>query len=247
MMVQDHFSSVAAKYAECRPSYPVSLATWLGGLTPGRARAWDCGTGSGQAAVMLATAFDHVVATDPSPEQLKHAQAHSRVEYRLGPEAASGLASASCDLVTAAQAAHWFDLPAFYAEVHRVLKPNGVLAIWGYAPILVAPAIDPVVAWFEHQRVGPYWPAGRELANTQYRTLPFPYARLEAPAFVMERHWTCLEFLGYVSTWSAVQRCREAEGRDPMLEMAAALEPVWGADPRDVRWPLHLLVGRSHH
>jgi SAM-dependent methyltransferase len=242
-MVHDHFSSVAAKYAEHRPSYPSSLATFLATLAPGRTQAWDCGTGSGQAAVMLAAEFDHVVATDPSPQQLAHAKRHRHVEYRLGPESASGLPTASCDLAAAAQAAHWFDLPAFYAEVNRVLKPGGVVAVWGYAVIHVNPAIDPVVGWFEHERVGPHWPPGRELANDRYRTLLFPYQRLDAPSFVMERRWTCTQFLDYLGTWSAVLRCRQATGRDPIEDVAPRLGSLWGSEARDVRWPIHLLVG----
>jgi SAM-dependent methyltransferase len=240
----DHFSVIAASYAEYRPSYPPELATYLAGIAPGRSLAWDCGTGSGQAAVLLAEAFDRVVATDLSAAQLAHATRHPKVEYRAAPERASGLAAASCDLVTVAQAAHWFDLPAYYAEVDRVLVPGGILAIWGYAVIHVSPAIDPVITAFEYQRVGTYWPPGRELATSQYRTLPFPYPRLGTPSFVMSRRWTVDEFLGYMGSWSAVARGRQAEGRDPLEDVAGDLAALWGPEPRDVRWPLHLLVGR---
>ena len=243
-MVPDHFSTVAAQYARHRPSYPSALTGFLASVAPGHGLAWDCGTGSGQAAVLLAAEFERVVASDHSAQQLAHAQPHPRVEYRPGPESASGLPDNSCDLVTVAQAAHWFDLPAFYAEANRVLKPNGVVAIWGYAAIHVSAAIDPVVAWFEHERLGTYWPKGRELANAQYRTLPFPYPRLAAPPFVMERQWTCAQFVDYLGTWSAVARCRAAEGRDPIDEISARLESPWGSGVRDVRWPIHMLAGR---
>ena len=120
----DHFSQHASSYAESRPSYPRELARYLASVAPGRQLAWDCGTGSGQAAILLADEFERVVATDPSAAQLEHAVPHPRVEYRVGREAESGLADACCDLVTAAQAAHWFDLPAFYVEVARVTRPR---------------------------------------------------------------------------------------------------------------------------
>lgn len=242
-MAPDHFSSVAAKYAECRPSYPPALVEYLAGIAPGRALAWDCGTGSGQAAVLLAAHFDRVVATDQSESQLRHAARHPRIEYRHGPERTSGLDDACCDLVTVAQAAHWVDLPAFYAEADRVLKSRGVLAIWGYALVLVAPEIDDVIDEFTHVRVGKYWPPGRELAEDRYRSLPFPYARIEAPAFVMEQHWTAADCLSFIGTWSAVDRCRTAERRDPVAEIGPVLEGLWGAAPRPVRWPIHLLAG----
>jgi SAM-dependent methyltransferase len=244
-MVGDHFSSVAAKYAECRPSYPGALVSYLAALTPAHRLAWDCGTGSGQAAVLLAAHFARVVATDASDSQLQHAVRHPRIEYRRGSDADSGLDAACCDLVSAAQAAHWFDLPAFYAEVDRVLVPHGVLALWGYASIEIAPDLDPLIRSFEHERVGQYWPSGRERATDRYRNLPFPYSRLDAPEFVMERRWTSAEFLDYVRTWSAVDRCRAAEGVDPVNELAAPLGRLWGPFTRDVRWPLHMLVGRK--
>ena len=151
----------------------------------------------------------------------------------------------SCDLVTAAQAAHWFDLRVFYSEARRVLKLQGILALWGYARIHVTPEIDPVIAWFENERVGRYWPRGRELATGEYKELPFVFPRLQTPAFVMEHVWTCEQFLGYLDTWSAVDRCRQAEPRDPLPDAAAALMPLWGPDPRVVRWPIHMVVGRN--
>lgn len=243
-MARDHFSAVAARYAKCRPSYPAALAEFLAGCAPARHLAWDCGTGSGQAATLLASEFARVVATDSSQQQLSHAVAHPRVHYRRGDEHHSGLRAASCDLVTAAQAAHWFDLPAFYREAARVLKPRGVVAIWGYAKIHISREIDPVIAWFENDRVGRYWPEGRELATNGYRDVLFPFPRVAAPAFVMERHWTCDQFVGYLDTWSAVDRCRTSELRDPIPEVAEALQSLWGPGARVVRWPIHMLVGR---
>ena len=244
-MGADHFSSVASKYALARPSYPPELIRYLAALAPGRSLAWDCGTGSGQAAVLLAVEFERVVATDPSEAQLRHATVAPHVEYRTAAETDSGLPDGSCDLVTVAQAAHWLNLPAFYAEADRVLRPGGVLALWGYAKIHVLPEINVLIAWFEHQRVGRFWPPGRELATDEYRSLAFPYARIAVPAFVMTREWTAPEFLAYVATWSAVDRSRQTEGQDPVPELATKLEPLWGGSRRQVRWPLHMIVGRK--
>jgi SAM-dependent methyltransferase len=240
----DHFSSVAARYAQSRPSYPRELAAFLAGVAPGHALAWDCATGNGQAALLLADHFARVVATDLSEAQLKHATPHPRVEYRLGRESESGLDPQSCDLVIAAQAAHWFDPPAFYAEVRRVAKPSAVIAIWGYARIAVNPEIDNVLRWFEYERVERYWPPGREIARDEYRSLPFPFARLDAPPFTIEREWTCSDMLDMLSSTSAAARCREIEGADPVADVTPKLEPLWGSERRLVRWPIHMLIGR---
>jgi SAM-dependent methyltransferase len=196
---------------------------------------------------VLAEDFALVVATDASAAQLSHARPHPRVEYGVATERESGLPEASCDLVTAAQAAHWFDLPAFYAEADRVLRPLGVLAIWCYNRTLVRPGIDEVIFAFQYERVGPYWPAGREHTDSGYRNLPFPYERIAAPALCMRQRWSRTQLEGYFGTWSSVRRFRQAEHADPIPEIARNLSAHW-PDPsevREVRWPLHVIAGRK--
>src|SRR5207249_7256547 len=121
---QDHFSDKAAGYAAYRPVYPPALVDALAALAPGRGLAWDAGCGSGQLSLLLAQRFDRVIATDASADQIAHATAHPKVEYRCAPAEASGLADGIADLAVAAQAAHWFDLPDYYAEVRRVAPPR---------------------------------------------------------------------------------------------------------------------------
>src|SRR6267154_3109278 len=123
MSFKDHFSTQAATYAKARPTYPPALFAELARLAPGTTLAWDCGSGNGQAAVALAAQFGQVIATEPSAAQLAQAVRHERVTYHQSAEIAPMLADGSVDLVTAAQAAHWFDLGIFYPEVRRVLRP----------------------------------------------------------------------------------------------------------------------------
>jgi SAM-dependent methyltransferase len=243
----DHFSAHASDYSKHRPGYPAELSAFLASVAPGGGLVWDCGTGSGQAAVVLAEDFEQVVATDASAEQLAHARRHPRVEYRVSPERDSGLPGGSCDLVTAAQAAHWFDLPAFYKEADRVLRPHGVLAIWCYNRTLVEPAIDEVIVAFQYGRVGPYWPSGREHTDSGYRTMPFPYERLDVPALFMRQRWSRAQLEGYFDTWSSVRRFRQVEGVDPIPEIARDLAVHWSdpAEVREVRWPLCVIAGHK--
>lgn len=243
--VGDHYSVVAAKYAAFRPTYPDALFTWLSTLTPARALVWDCGTGSGQAAAGLVRHFDRVHATDPSQAQLDRARPHPRIRYQVGREAASGLPERSASLVTVAQAAHWFDLKAFYGEVDRVLLPGGVLAIWSYAATMIDEAIDPRLDWFRRERVGNDWPPGREHVDDGYRSLPFPYPEIAAPSFSIEEDWNLHQLLGYVSSWSAVARCMEREGTDPLEDLATVVSRGWG-EPDSIRritWPISMRVG----
>ena len=247
MGFRDHFSAQSRLYAAFRPTYPPELAAFLARVAPGRELAWDAGTGQGQAARLLAAEFRRVLATDASAAQLERAEPCARVEFRVAEAGQSGLADESCDLVTVAQAAHWFDLERFYGEVRRVLRPRGIIAIWGYVLLKTRDAaIDRVVEDFQDITVGAYWPEGREVLARKYMTLPFPFERVAAPPFFMRARWTRDDLLGYVSSWSAVARYREQRGADPIPAVADDLSRVWAQDRViDIEWPLYLLVGRT--
>jgi SAM-dependent methyltransferase len=247
MSFSDHFSGVSSAYAEFRPRYPESLFAWLVELPGRRNLAWDCATGSGQAAVGLASRFDRVIATDASAEQVGAATPHPRVDYRVAPAEASGLESESVDLVTVAQALHWLDRPAFFAEAQRVLRSDGVLAAWTYGnPRLDDAQTDSVLQRFTSETVGPFWPPERALVDSEYRTIDFPFAEIEPPAFEIETQWTLPGLLGYIGTWSATTRFRAARAHDPLADLSRELEPFWGVpeNPRRITWPLAMRVGR---
>ncbi len=243
----DHFSSVAEGYGRYRPQYPQALFAYLAGLTPGRALAWDCAAGSGQATMSLLPFFDHIIATDASAAQLSEASGHPKVSYHVALAEQSGIAGASVDLITVAQAAHWFDLDRFYAEVRRVLAPDGVIGIWCYGLHSIDdPAIDGAIGRFYRDVIAPYWPPQRALIEEGYRTISFPFAEVSPPAFDMVAHWTLPRLIGYLRTWSAVARYRAAHGEDPVDALNEELALLWG-DPgraRRTRWPVAMWGGR---
>lgn len=243
---KDHFSGHAASYTLFRPSYPKDLFAFLATQAPARGRAWDCATGNGQAAVDLAEQFDEVVATDASQRQIDHARQHPRVRYQVAPAETVPIADASVDLTTVAQALHWFDLPRFYAEVRRVSRPGAVLAVWTYNLLRLDPELDRLIDVLYYETVGPYWPAERHHVDTEYRELPFPFPELPHPDFAMTATWGLDQLLGYLATWSGVQRCRQQTGLDAVAEAAPALSAAWGdpAASRLVRWPLAVRLGR---
>lgn len=245
-MFHDHFSGHAADYAASRPTYPPELFAFLASVAPARTLVWDCGTGNGQAAVVLAEHFDKVFATDASAEQIRNAERHAKVEYVVAPAEACPLPDASADLVTVAQALHWFDFDNFYAEVRRVLKPGGVIAAWGYAFHRVNPAVDAVLVRLEREFVGPYWPPERKYPEAHYSTIPFPFAELPAPAFGMSVTWTLPAALAYLNTWSATRRFAQANGFNPVARLTPKFAAAWGdpAEPRSVSWDLFLKLGR---
>jgi len=245
MSFQDHFSTQANAYARFRPVYPDALYAWLASAVATRELVWDCGTGSGQAAVALAAHFTQVIASDPSREQIAHAAKHARVRYVVTSAEQPPVEALGADLVTAAQALHWFDSARFYPALERVLKPDGLFAAWCYGLMRITPAVDAVVLHYYTDVVGPYWPPDRRHIESGYRSLPFPLKELTAPEFEMTARWTLEDLYGYLDTWSATRRYLAARGVDPLVSLRPALAAAWGgALERPVSWPLFLRIGR---
>lgn len=241
---KDHFSGHAGEYAAHRPSYPEDLIRYLAALPAVRDLAWDCGTGNGQAARALAGHFRNVIATDASAEQIASAQAAKGVAFRVAPAEASGLDNCSVDLVTVAQALHWFDIDAFFAEAGRVLKPGGVLAAWSYERCMMEDVLNELVeAVFE--RVEPFWPPERDLVDDGYRSIALPWADIKTPAFEMTADWTAADMLGYMQTWSAARRYCAEHGVEATADIEASLVSRWGPAARRIRWPLSVRVARK--
>jgi SAM-dependent methyltransferase len=243
---KDHFFSHSSGYAAYRPTYPPELVTYLAGLAPRTERAIDCGCGTGQLSVPLASPFTQVVAVDASAAQIAAAQRHERVVYRVAPADRTGEPAGGADLLTVAQAAHWFVLDRFYEEARRVLRPRGVVALITYGILDVDEDIKRLVDHFFFKVIGPYWPPEREHVNSGYRQLAFPFDEVEPPALSIDVSWTFPEFIGYIDTWSAVREAERAVGREPVINFADALARVWGAQHRrrGIRWPLSMRVGR---
>ena len=243
---QDHFSEVAAAYAAHRPTYPAALVDFLAETAPQRELAWDAGCGSGQLSVLLADRFARVIATDASPEQIAHAAPHPNVAYACAPAEACGLPQRIADLAVAAQAAHWFDLPAYYAEVRRVGRPRSVVALVTYGLVRVDHAIDRLVDRFYVEVLGSYWPPERRHVADGYRSLPFPFDEIVTPHCEIQASWALADLIGYLETWSAVWALERAVGPAPFEAFRRELAHAWGADAtaRPARWTLATRVGR---
>lgn len=243
---KDHFSAQAAAYARSRPVYPSSLFAHLASLPRNRGAAWDCGTGNGQAALSLAPHFRAVLATDASAGQVSQAARAPGVLFAAAAAERAPLRDASVDLVAVAQALHWFDFPAFFAEAERVAGPGAVFAAWCYGNSKVSPGIDAAYRALYDDLVGPYWPPERAHVEDGYRSIPMPFPAIECPAFSMEARWTLEEYLAYLGTWSAVRYYREEKGADPVALVRGPMAEAWGnpAQARTVIWPLTVKAGR---
>jgi SAM-dependent methyltransferase len=243
---KDHFSRQSDGYAKHRPTYPAALFRFLASTVVEHDAAWDCATGNGQAAIALTDYFSTVVASDASEAQIGAALTHAKVDYRVAAAEQSGLDDRSIDLVTVGQAFHWFHPTEFFAETQRVLKPDGVLAIWCYGLCVVSETCDGVVDRLYRDIVGDYWPPERALIEEGYASVALPGLSIAAPKLRMVLDWQVEDMLGYLRTWSACVHFEAAHGRDPVDDIETDLRSAWGQRQRRVAWPLQLKASRAN-
>ncbi|MGW0249042.1 methyltransferase domain-containing protein [Nocardia goodfellowii] len=232
-------------YARFRPEYPARLAMFLAALAPSTDLAVDVGCGSGQLTSQLAPYFAATIGVDPSAEQIGRAPARERVRYIQAPAERLPISDHSASLVTAAQAAHWFDRPAFYAEVRRIAVEGAAIALISYGVLRLEPDLQERFEHFYRSEIGPFWPPERALVDSGYADIDFPFDEYPTPAMRIEKHWRLDEFMGYLSTWSAVRRARDAGGAEVLHAFAADLAGLWGepTTTRRITWPLNMRVG----
>jgi SAM-dependent methyltransferase len=242
-MIPD-FGNVAAEYKTFRPTYPAALFAYLASIAPSCNCAWDCATGNGQAACALKSYFREVVATDISERQIAQSTGFDGIEYIVASAEKTPLASSSIDLITVAQALHWFDLPRFFAEVKRVAKPGGILACWCYSLLSVDSRIDVPICKLSSEVLKGYWSSERTLVDEHYATISFPFEELAPPQFEMTQRWNLDQLLGYLGTWSAVAAYEKAIGTNPISLIADELHSAWGDryTTKSANWTLHLRV-----
>lgn len=226
--MKDNFSQQAALYAAFRPTYPPELFQYLNILVGYRQCAWDCGTGNGQVAAVLANHFKEVYATDISEKQINHAVPKPNIFYSVQPAERTLFSNEQFDLVTVAQAIHWFKFHEFYDEVKRTLKPGGILAVIGYGLMETSGKVNELIRHFYKNVTGCYWDAERNYIDEEYTTIPFPFNEVTTPAFEMEYRWSIEQLSGYLSTWSSVQHYISKNNTDPVTLLNEQLKQAWG-------------------
>jgi len=242
--MKDNFSTQAKKYSQFRPYYPSEMIDYVVSFVNNKEIALDVATGNGQVAVELSKHFDKVFATDISQKQLENAAKADNFIYKVESAEHTSFGESQFDLVSVAQAIHWFDFDAFYNEVYRILKPNGIFAVLGYGLFGVNGEADKLLKHFYYDITGPYWDAERKYLDENYTTIPFPFEELETKQFVNEFTWTFEQLTGYLETWSAVQHYRKKNGTNPVDLIKAELKEIWEKGDMKVTFPLLLRIGK---
>ncbi|MFT3795787.1 class I SAM-dependent methyltransferase [Flavobacterium sp.] len=241
--MKDHFSIQSSAYAQFRPHYPDEMIAHVASFAKTKVVALDVATGNGQVANKLSAYFQMVYATDISQSQLQKAIPASNVVYKVEAAERTDFADRQFDLITVAQAVHWFKFDAFYQEVYRILKPDGVFAVLGYGLFSTNPDSDAILMDYYHHIVGPYWDAERQYIDQKYETIPFPFNELETCKFTNEFNWTFDQLVGYLHTWSATQSYKNKMGNDPVQLIRDDLKQSWENSDKRVAFPLLLRVG----
>lgn len=242
--MKDLFSEHSESYQKVRPSYSKEIIAQILLHVPEREMAWDVGAGSGQFTQWLSPYFTQVLATDISENQLQHAPVLDNVRYAVNNASHSGLIAHVVDLVTVAQAIHWFNFDGFYQEVKRVLKPNGVLAVIGYGLIQIQDDIlDTKVRHLYQNSLKGYWDLERRYIDESYQTIPFPFDEVSMVRLELRYVWSVQQLFEYLTTWSAVQHYERKTGHSALTEIADDLK-VYQGQSIEVVFPVLLRLGK---
>lgn len=245
--MKDNFSSGSDLYARYRPTYPAAVFEYLYSLLSSFENAWDCGTGTGQVAHILSQRFAQVFASDISENQIAHAAPAPNIHYSIQDAAAPSFPPDTFDLITVAQAIHWFDFEKFYAGVRSVARQGALIAAMGYGLLSINKPVDAWVQQLYRQVLGNYWDKERRFVDEDYQTIPFPFQEEKPPEFVQKYLWSRQHFLGYVHTWSAYKHFVQKNAYDPVAPLLPQLSELWPADEqKEVRFPILLRAGRVH-
>lgn len=242
--MKDYFSSQSTVYSKFRPNYPDEMIQEILSLVKNKELALDVATGNGQLASKLADSFQTVYATDISDNQLQQAPQIENVIYKKMSAEVTDFSARQFDLITVAQAIHWFDFDAFYKEVYRILKPDGIFAVLGYGFFSTNSHSDEILWRLYEGIVGPYWYPERNYLTEGYQTIPFPLEELVNEKFANSYTWTFEQLIGYLESWSATANYKEQHHENPINLVYDELKTSWEKGDKKVVFPMFLRVGK---
>jgi ubiquinone/menaquinone biosynthesis C-methylase UbiE len=206
--------------------------------------ALDIATGNGQLAKELSHHFNIVYATDISEKQLDNAEKADNIIYKKEQAEQTSFEDSIFDLVTVAQAVHWFDFDKFHNEMYRIMKPEGLIALIGYGLFATNEETDKIINYLYKDIIGPYWDPERKYIDDNYTTLPFPYKEIPAKHFKSELTWSFEQLAGYLETWSAVQHYKDKKGENPLDIVRKDLRSSWEKSDQKITFPFLLRLGK---
>ncbi len=245
MDTKNLFNEQAKLYATARPLYPPEIFEWIASISPAKEVVWDCGTGTGQAAIGLAKYFANVEATDVSPRQIENAFPISNVRYQMMPAENTDFPEQYFDVINVALALHWFDLEPFWNEVKRVARPGALFVTYWYDWPTLNEQFDKIFKKELLEPLSPFWSPKLKLCWNDYADVNFPFERIQTPNFEIQNQWSFEDFSNYVQTWSAIRGFVNKHGQEHLMHIISRLHQAWGSNenPKTVRLPLKIIAG----
>ncbi|QIW10391.1 class I SAM-dependent methyltransferase [Francisella sp. LA112445] len=240
-MINKKPSFNSESYQKARPSTPAEIIDYLKNNIPSYKKAWDCGTGNGQTAIKLAEFIDKIHATDISKDQISKAFKHKNIKYFESNETSSMFNDESVDLVTASQAAHWFDISKFEKECLRILKPNGIIAIWTYYRDIQINGKTEVIYQEFLNAIDSFFPEGNGLVEI-YQSINLNLPMLNAPKFEQTKQMDFDNFIEYLKSISAYAEYIKNHRKCPLIELGFydKFRKSWGEPStiNTITWPI---------
>lgn len=244
-MAKDLFSTQSKAYAQFRPSYPKELFDYILQFVEEKKLAWDCATGNGQAAKILADCFEKVEASDISKAQINNAVKKPNIQYHICPAEKTPFTDNSFDLITVAQAYHWLNWKKFHDEATRAGKNNSVIAVWGYSNFSTDDKkVNELLHQFYYDIIFSYWDAERRHVENNYESVEFNFHLLPSKSFSTDLIYTKKHLIGYLQSWSAVQNYIKANSSSPIDVILDNLDSIWKEETKKVHFPIFLKIGR---
>lgn len=247
MIPADHFTHQSIASATNHPRYPEELFDYLAGLSTTTHRAFAFDVRNDQAAHCLASRFDEVIAADPNHSKRSKTYSTGCLHYLCSAAGEIPLTEKSIDLITVSQAWHWLEANILEQEARRVLRPGGLLAVWGFNLLRVDEPISALVNRFYFHELKDYWPDNRKSHVQPYAEFPIHLTPLPTPVFAMHQSWTATQLLEYVLSWATTQKLISA-GKQAVYDnfFQDVMEKLGGDDKLlSISWPLNLKVARK--
>lgn len=247
------FDKVASIYAKVRPTYPEQVYQEMVKMNDGHlfASAVDIGCGSGQSTEGLVTIARQVIGVEPGAHLLDEARSHyPNIKFYQGSGEQTNLESQIADLVTIATAFYWMDRVKALEEINRLLKPQGILAIYRYLfPVVEQAAAQKVI----NEHLAKYWNQYREdrlvrqddsaqlIENSGY------FSVVEVSKIDQIIPLAPAEYVGFLSSTSYVSRHLETLGTEAENYLAAleeSLQSHTDAGKLPINFDIHLVCAK---
>jgi hypothetical protein len=128
----------------------------------------------------------------------------------------------------------------------RVLKTNGIIAVWAYGIPTIDKELDNIIKDFHDNIVGEFWLPENKLIEKEYSTIPFPFDEIKTPDFFIKKQVTLTETLGHFRSWSATQKYIDKYNENPIDILSQKLQDHWQdiEKQKEMTWKLILKVGK---